>query len=140
MTRKDHFTLRLHPDVIRRLLRQAETTGLPKTLLAERYLDEGLRLAEHPGIVFRDGAGGRRPGLAGLGLDVWEIVETVQDEGGNLQAAALYLDISPSLVGAAQDYYADYPEEINEWIRRNLTAADDAEAAWQRRRGNSITA
>lgn len=134
MTRKDHFTLRLRPEVTRRLLRGAESAGLPKTVLAERCLDEGLRLADHPGIVFRDGPAGRRAGLAGRGLDVWEVIETIQNEGGDVQAAAVYLGIPPALVSIADEYYADYPEEIDEWIECNRAMADEAEAAWRRSR------
>ena len=97
-------------------------------------------MAEHPGIVFRDGPAGRRPGLAGHGLDVWEIVETIQNEGGNHQAAAAYLGISLTLVIAALDYYLDYTDEIDQWIDRNRALAADAEASWLRRQGNDLTA
>jgi len=133
VARKEHFTLRLNPDTIRRLIRQSELSGQPKSVLAERYLEEGLRMAEHPGIVFRDGPAGRRPGLAGHRLDVWEIVETVQNEGGDARAAAAYLDIVPGLVTAALDYYLDYQDEIDSWIERNRRMAEDAEATWLRR-------
>ncbi len=97
-------------------------------------------MAEHPGIVFRDGSAGRRPGLAGHGLDVWAIVETIQNEGGNPQAAAAYLGINPTLVIAALDYYLDYTAEIDQWIDRNRALAADAEASWLRRQGNDLTA
>lgn len=97
-------------------------------------------MAEHPGIVFRDGPAGRRPGLTGHGLDVWEIVETIQNEGGNPQAAAAYLGISLTLVIAALNYYLDYTDEIDQWIDRNRALAADAEAPWLRRQGNDLTA
>ena len=133
MTRKQHFTLRLKPETVQRLTRQAERSGQPKTALAELYLDEGVRMAEHPGIVFRGGPSGRRPGLAGHRLDVWEVVETVRNEGGNPQAAAAYLGISPHLVAAALGYYADYRDEVDAWIDRNAAEAEEAEASWRRR-------
>lgn len=88
---------------------------------------------DHPGIVFRDGAGGRRAALAGHRLDVWQVVETVGQEGGDVAAAAEYLGVSPSLVGAAVGYYADYRDEIDSWIERNATMAREAEEAWRRR-------
>ncbi len=90
-------------------------------------------MADHPGIVFRDGAAGRRAALAGHRLDVWMVVETVQQGGGDIEAAAEYLSISPGLVGAAIDYYADYRDEIDEWISSNAAMAEEAEAAWRRR-------
>lgn len=139
MTRKEHFTLRLSPQTIDRLVLRAERMHRPKTVLAEQILEEGLRMADHPGIIFRDGPAGRRPGIAGHGLDVWEIVETVQIADGDAQVAASYLDISPGLVDSALDYYADYRNEIDEWIEANRRMAEDAEAAWKRRQA-SLTA
>jgi hypothetical protein len=66
-------------------------------------------------------------------LDVWEVVETVQNEGGDLRAAADYLGLSSALVAAAVDYYADYKDEIDEWIELNASMAEEAERAWRRR-------
>ncbi|HKF77863.1 MAG TPA: CopG family transcriptional regulator [Candidatus Dormibacteraeota bacterium] len=133
MEQKEHFSLRLHPSTVRRLVAQARHRGLPKTRVAEQYLEEAVRMADHPGIGFRDGAGGRRAALAGHRLDVWQVVETVGQEGGDLEAAAEYLGISPGLVGAAVGYYADYREEVDAWIERNSAMARDAEEAWRRR-------
>jgi uncharacterized protein (DUF433 family) len=131
MVRKEHFTLRLPPDTIQRLTQQAELSGQSKTALAERYLEEGLRTARHPLIVFRDGPAGRRPGLVGHRLDVWDVVETVRNEDGDVQAAAAYLEIAPHLVAAALDYYAEYPEEIDRWIECNAALAEELESAWR---------
>lgn len=138
MTRKQHFTLRLAPESIERLVRQAERMGQPKTGLAERYLEEGMRMADHPAITFRDGPAGRRPGLAGHSLDVWEVIETVRNEGGEAEAAAAYLGLSPHLVAAALDYYGAYPDEIDKWIERNHDLAEEAEATWRRRQSTAL--
>jgi uncharacterized protein (DUF433 family) len=138
MVRKEHFTLRLDPETVKRIVRRSEITGEPKTVLAERYLEEGLRMSEHPGIVFRDGPAGRRPGIAGHRLDIWEIVSTAREEGGNRQAVAAYFGVQPGLVGAALDYYGDYREEVDRWIERNRSLAEEAEQSW--RRGNDLTA
>jgi uncharacterized protein (DUF433 family) len=131
--RKEHFSLRLHPSTVRRLIAQGRRRGVPKTSVAEQYLEEAVRMADHPGIVFRDGAAGRRAALAGHRLDVWQVMETVRQEGGDVDAAASYLSISPGLVGAAVGYYADYRDEVEEWIDRNNAMAEEAEAAWRRR-------
>lgn len=39
-------------------------------------------------IAFRDGAAGRRPGLVGSRLDVWQVVETVKQNGDEWTARA----------------------------------------------------
>jgi uncharacterized protein (DUF433 family) len=140
VAQREHFTLRLKPETVRRILRRAELSGRTKTALAEEYLEEGLRMAEHPGIVFRDGAAGRRPGLAGSRLDVWEVVETIHDEGGDVDAAAAYLGIAPAMVRIALDYYLDYRDDIDRWIERNERLASDAEGAWRRRHDDTLPA
>lgn len=134
MARKEHFTMRLQPDTLRRLTHEARLTGTPRAALAERYLEEGFRAARHPGIVFRDGPAGRRPGVAGLGLDVWEIVETVHMNGEDLQEAAEYLALNPAFVQVAIDYYREYPDEIDNWIAANDAMSDEHEAVMQQRR------
>ncbi len=52
--------------------------------------------SDYPGVDLVDGPAGRRPRLAGSGLDIWEVIETVKDEGDSAQAAAAYLDIHVS--------------------------------------------
>jgi len=99
-------------------------------------IDEGLRMAEHPGIVFRDGPTGRRAALA-MGPDVWEVVTYVKEseERGALaiEAAAESLCLPVDRVRAALDYYSTYRDEIEEEVAEALEASRSAEAAWQSR-------
>lgn len=101
--------------------------------MAERYLEEAIRVAEHAGVMFRSGPAGRRAAVVG-GPDVWEIVETFVVEGRDVDATARYLNLPVGTVRSAIDYYADNRDEIDEWIRRNRLFADEAEAAAKRRR------
>jgi uncharacterized protein (DUF433 family) len=114
------------------LERRARARGEPKTQLAERYLREGVRMDEHPGIRFVDGALGRRPAVLGTGLDVWEVIETVHDNGGSIDQAAAYLELDPRLVRVAVGYYGSNREEIDAWIERVRDIADEEEGRWRR--------
>jgi len=80
MTAARQFSARLDADVVDRLERRGARSGLNKSRLAERYIDEGVRMDDHPGIVFRDGPIGRRAGLA-AGPDVWEIIGALRSSG-----------------------------------------------------------
>src|SRR5918994_6175921 len=51
--------------------------GSSMSSTANRLVDEGLRMVDHPNIVFRDGPTGRRAGLVG-GPDAWEIIRAVK--------------------------------------------------------------
>lgn len=128
------FSARLDPGVVDRLEARGARSGLNKSRLAERYLDEGMRMDDHPGIVFRDGPTGRRAGLA-FGPDVWQVVQAVRANGRGeaaIRAAAEWMDLADAQVRAAIRYYSEFPDDIDERIRRNLEEADADEAAWRR--------
>src|ERR1700687_1300148 len=72
------ISVRFPDEVARRLRRSGAGTGEATSGLVVRLVDEGIRMAEHPGVVFRDGPTGRRAGLA-AGPDVWEIVVVLRD-------------------------------------------------------------
>ncbi len=131
------FSARLDASVVDRLERRGIRSGLNKSRLAERYIDEGLRMEDHPGIVFRDGPTGRRAGLAG-GPDVWEVIATVRASGlegdAGLAAAAEWGSLGPAQIRAAVRYYAEYRDEIDERVARNVEEADAAEREWRRER------
>jgi hypothetical protein len=129
------FSARWHTDVLERLSRRSELSGTNRSRLAERYVDEGTRMDEHPGIVFRGGPTGRRAALAG-GPDVWEVTATLKGgEARGEQAiveSAQLLDLTEQQVRTAVRYYGAYSDEIDERIRRNVEEADAAEAVWRR--------
>jgi uncharacterized protein (DUF433 family) len=62
--------------------------------------------------------------VAGTGLDVWEVVETIRDNGGDLEAAAAYHAVPVRQVAAAARYYAAYPEEIDARSKANAALID----------------
>jgi hypothetical protein len=127
-------SFRLGEDLVHRLDQYATSIGSNRNTVAERFLEEALRLVDHPGIVFRDGPAGRRPGLAACGLDVWEVAETVADNAGNAAEASSYLGVPEHVVRTAMRYYAAYPDEIDAWVEANHEMADRELALYERQR------
>ena len=129
------FSARWDLDVLERLERHSQKAQTNKSRLAQRYVDEGTRMDEHPGIVFRDGPAGRRAALA-AGPDIWEVIATIRMGKARgdaaIGAAARILSLTPAQVRVAVHYYGSYPDDIDERMRRNLDEADAAEAAWER--------
>src|SRR5947208_10277651 len=78
MPRNAMISIRMPDETLEQLEATAEARGETRSALTQRYIDEGLRMDRHPGIVFRPGAAGRRPGLAG-GPDVWEVIRVVRN-------------------------------------------------------------
>lgn len=101
----------------------------PRTL-AQRYVEEGLRMDDHPLVRFVDGPAGRRPRLVGTGMDVSEVVRVVRDSDGDATSAAGYLEIPLGLVQAAVAYYGAYPDEIDDWIDANTAEGERARSAY----------
>jgi uncharacterized protein (DUF433 family) len=130
MAARGHLSLRPARSTLERLERRARQSAQPKTSLAERYLAEGLAMDDFPGIHFVDDPLGRRPALIGTGLDVWEVIETVQANDGSITKAALYLEIDPAVIERAVRYYGSHREEIDGWIARVHEIADEEERKW----------
>src|SRR5437870_9839593 len=114
-TRKASLPARIDAAALRRLDRHAKRLGKPRSNLVERYVEEGLRMDEHPGIVFVEGPAGRRPALR-AGLDVWEVITTLHANDGDVADTAEVLGIPESRVRIALSYYAAHRAEIDDWI------------------------
>ncbi|MEA2010399.1 MAG: CopG family transcriptional regulator [Actinomycetota bacterium] len=119
----------------RRLKDSAHQRAVGVSTLAERLIDEGLRMEAHPTVVFRETPSGRRPVLIG-GPEVADVVGTIVDgdvpvEQRRARAATL-LGISEALIDAALTYYAEYTDEIDADIATRTRVADEAETLWRR--------
>lgn len=78
-------------------------------------LSEAVRMRRVPGIVFVDSRTGRRPVVAGAGLDVWEVIATWKAVGGDEPRFREATDwLTETQRRAALNYYALYPAEIDE--------------------------
>src|SRR6266849_4309565 len=129
------LSIRFTPSLLARLRQRARAmTGASAAGLAQRLIDEGLRMADHPGVIFKDGPSGRRAALA-YGPDVWEIVKFLReiDERGPaaLDAAAEVLAIDASRIAIAMSYYTAFPDEIDAEIAEADDASARAEEAWR---------
>ena len=134
---KQPLAFRVLPRTLEHLKRRAREAGQPQTVLAERYIEEGLRMDEHPLVYFRDGAAGRRPALLGTRLDVADVIETIHQNDNSVEHTAAYLELPIDRVEACLRYYADYSAEIDDWIDRARAIAEREEERW-RRRGEAL--
>ena len=134
-------SIRLETRTLERLSSYANRhSGVTSAAAAARFVEEGLRMDSHPGIVFRDGAAGRRAILAG-GPDVWEVIrvitETSEAEASLSPTEILELvsansGASPKHVRLAMDYYGEFPDEIDGQIAEAVSAEEALRAAFAR--------
>lgn len=130
-----HLSVRVGEELFEHLEAQSRRSGQSRSAVAKQLLEEGLRMEPHPGIVFRSGPGGRRAGLMG-GPDVWEVASALRGvDGGDAESLAEIGErtgLATDQVSAALRYYADYTDEVSDWIRRVEDEAERAEARWRR--------
>jgi hypothetical protein len=136
-------SVRFEPRVLARL--NAFVAAHPDMSLSSasnHLVDEALRMQEHPLIVFRDGPAGRRARLVG-GPDVWEVIGAVRsvrdadpDCTGNdvVSLVAETSGVAVPLIRAAVAYWGDYPEEVDAFVARARTEAEQARVRWERER------
>lgn len=127
--------IRFQDDLVSRLRSRARRIpGATASGLAQLYVDEGMRVEEYPGIIFKNGPSGRRAALA-AGPDVWEVIRAVSeiDERGEaaIEATAELLNLTENQVRLAMRYYAGYPADIDAEMARNAAEADGAYRVWQ---------
>jgi uncharacterized protein (DUF433 family) len=109
----------------------ARRRGLQESELTRSLLDEGLRREQHAGIVFRTTPTGREAAIEGRRLYVWQVVETVRANEGDVGQAADFLQLRPDQIRIAIDYYGEYTEEIDELMRLNLEESEQGRTRWE---------
>ena len=128
-------SLRLPDEVRTRLDDESRRIASAPSSLAVVLIDEGLKMRRFAGIVFRDGPTGRRAGLAN-GPDVWEIVRDLRHhgvDGDQISAVAEETGLAVELVDLAADYYATFPDEIDDRIAADVRAAEELRELADRR-------
>ncbi len=117
--------------------------GWSGSSVANRFVDEALRMEDHPGVVFRDGPTGRRAVLIG-GPDVREVIRAVKSARAaepSLDPAAIVnlietnTGVPARLIDTAIRYWAAFPDEIDAWIEDVEGVEAEAYAAWERHEG-----
>jgi hypothetical protein len=107
--------------------------------MAISLAEEQRRMKRHPGIVFRDGATGRRPALAD-GPQVWVLARLFCEDRLDRADArervtrevSELMELTLGQVQAAVSYYLAYQDEIDDWIRDLDEYSRQAKAEWLR--------
>ena len=143
MSKRAATPVRFDPPVAERLASfVAANPGMSLSSAANRLVDEAMRMAEHPGVIFRSGPTGRRAALTG-GPDLWEVIRAVKsahaaepglDGNDLLQVVSENTGTALRLLTTAVRYWAAYPDEVDAEITAAEAAEEAAEQAWLRER------
>lgn len=110
--------MRLSRPTERFVTAEARRTKRSKGAVVEALAEEAARMRRFPGIAFRGEDAGRRPWVIGTGLDVWELIQMLQDHGTPERLAA-QADLDRRAIELARAYYAAFPAEVDEAIAEN---------------------
>jgi hypothetical protein len=102
---------------------EARRTRRSKSAIVETLTEEAARTRRFAGIGFRGEDAARRPWVIGSGLDVWEIMQML-DDLGSIESLVRQTQLSERQVHLAVAYRDSYPDEIAETIAENRRTAE----------------
>jgi len=116
------FSVRFTGPTDRMVEDEARRTRRSKSVIVESLTEEAIRMRRFAGIGFRGEDAARRPWVIGSGLDIWEIIEML-DDFGSIDRLADETQLTERQVRLAIAYRDSYPEEIEEAIAQNRRTA-----------------
>lgn len=113
-------SLRIPHETARALEEISRESGVDFSTATNQLLDEAVRMRRCPGIVFTQGASGRRATVAGTGIDVWEIVSTSASVGRDpARLRAAYHWLTDGQIRSALSYAELHPQDVEARRRRS---------------------
>ena len=124
-TRKgEPFSVRFTLATDRTVEEEARSTRRSKSAVVEALTEEAVRTRRFAGIGFRGEDAARRPWVIGTGLDIWEIVQMLEDFG-SLERLVENTQLAERQVRLALAYGDNYPEEIAQAIAQNRRTVEE---------------
>ena len=123
------FSVRFTLPTDRVVQEEARRTRRSKSAVVEALADEAVRTRRFAGIGFRGEDAARRPWVIGSGLDVWEIVQMLEDFGSHERLLEATQLTEPQL-HLAIAYRDSYPDEIAEAVAQNRRSAEQWRALY----------
>jgi uncharacterized protein (DUF433 family) len=118
------FSVRFTLSTDRTIDAEARRTHRSKSAIVEALAEEAARARRFAGIGFRGDDFRRRPWVIGSGLDVWEIVQMVE-EYESIEQLVADTQLSERQVRLALAYRESYPDEIADAIAENRRPVEE---------------
>jgi hypothetical protein len=118
------FSVRFTLPTDKTVQEEASRTRRSKSAVVEALTEEAVRTRRFPGVGFRGDDAARRPWVIGSGLDIWEVMQML-DDFGSIERLVEQTQLSVRQVRLATAYRDSYPEEIAEEIAQNRRAPAD---------------
>ena len=110
----------------------AERTGLDAQSVVAEMVTEAIKMRRVPGIVFADGATGRRARVGGSGIEVFEVIALYEAVGRDRQKVKENLpQLKNHQIDMAISYYDAYPADIKPYLLTEEEEIAAMEAFWE---------
>ena len=123
-TKGQPLSIRLSPATDHFVRDEARRTKRSPSAIVEALTEEASRARRFPGIAFRGAHDRRRPWVLGTGLDVWQIVDAVE-QSGSVERLVAESELSERAVRLAVAYRDWYPDEIQQAVAENRRPIDE---------------
>lgn len=124
MARGQPFSVRLDEETEKYVVAETLRTNRSKSAVVEALTEEAVRTRRFPGIAFRGDDARRRPWIIGTGLDVWEVVQMLEDYG-SVESLVEETQLTAAQARLAQAYRRAYPAEIAQAIAENRRSPEE---------------
>lgn len=118
------FSIRLSGATERMVEAEAKRTRRSKSAIVEQLTEEAARVRRFPGIGFHGDDVTRVPWVIGTGLDVWEVIEMLEDYG-SVERLVRDTQLTAAHVRLALAYRSEYPDEIAEALAANRRSPEE---------------
>jgi hypothetical protein len=118
------FSVRFAGPTDRIVEEEARRTHRSKSAIVESLTDEAIRMRRFAGIGFRGDDAARRPWVIGSGLDIWEIIQMLEDFG-SIERLTEERQVTERQARLAVAYRNSYPEEIADAVAQNRRTAPE---------------
>jgi hypothetical protein len=118
------FSVRFTASTDRVVQEEARRTRRSKSAVVELLTEEAVRTRRFAGVGFRGEDAARRPWVIGSGLDVWEIIQMLEDFG-SLEQLLKETQLTERQVRLAVAYRESYPDEVAEAMAQNRRTVEE---------------
>jgi uncharacterized protein (DUF433 family) len=116
----------LSDSLIQAVVDEAQRIREPVSCAIRALLEEAIRSRRFTGVVFREAPFGSRPCVAGTDLEIWEVVDLLQQHGSVSALTERVPQLSATAIESAQAYADAYPDEVaglrevHQWMRAHI--------------------
>jgi uncharacterized protein (DUF433 family) len=124
MAKSAPFSMRLSPELEAMVTAEARRTRRSRGAVVAALAEEAMKMRMLPGIAFKGEDWDRRAYVLGTGLDVWQIIDSLQDFP-SVETMAEESELSEAQIRVAVAYRDRFPDEVDAAVAENRKSINE---------------